>query len=228
MLHAINMGWYVLSKYYGLTDEAPVYAAALLLDPSKRSAYIKKNWTRSWIAPAIDKAYTLWVEDYKMALIPGSEPVQQPQHRDLSGFDRLRRNLAVTTANGDEDDFSVFIEATPIAISCTALEWWCHEDQRRRYPKLSQMAIDILSIPAESAEAERVFSGARRTCRYDRLRLSCANIEKIECIGSWLHQGLITPSSRSGRGFQLEPGENEAIQGWTDEVIDEITWFEDT
>ena len=47
MLHAINMGWYVLSKYYGLTDEAPVYAAALLLDPSKRSAYIKKNWTRS-------------------------------------------------------------------------------------------------------------------------------------------------------------------------------------
>ena len=73
-----------------------------------------------------------------------------------------------------------------------------------------------------------MFSGARRTYRYDRLRLSCANIEKIECIGSWLHQGLITPLSRSGGGFQLEPGENEAIQGWTDEVIDEITWFEDT
>ena len=89
------------------------------------------------------------------------------------------------------------------------------------------MAIAILSIPAESAEAERVFSGARRTCRYDRLRLSCTNIEKIECIGSWLYQGLITPSSRSGLGFQLEPDNDEAIQDFTDEVIDEIPWFED-
>ena len=71
-----------------------------------------------------------------------------------------------------------------------------------------------------------MFSGARRTCRWDRLRLTCANIEKIECIGSWLHQGLITPASGQGLGFQLKPDEDEVIQGFTDEVIDEIEWFE--
>jgi len=229
MLHAIEMGWFILDKYYALTDETPVYAAALLLDPSKRSTYIKKNWAGSWVDPAIAAANTIWEKDYKTASLPVSEDIQQPkrQRRDLNTFDRIRRELAVTADTANDDDFKVFIDASPIQISYTPLEWWCHEDQRRRYPKLHRMAIAILSIPAESAEAERVFSGTRRTCRYDRLRLSCTNIEKIECIGSWLHQGLITSSSGSRIAFPLEPDDNEAIQDLTDEVINEIPWFED-
>lgn len=35
MLHAINMGWFVLNKYYTMTEDVPVYDAALLLDPLK-------------------------------------------------------------------------------------------------------------------------------------------------------------------------------------------------
>ncbi|KAJ3495228.1 hypothetical protein NLG97_g3544 [Lecanicillium saksenae] len=46
MVRAIDMGWFVLSKDYRITDEVPVYAAALLLDPRKRIAYIKQNWPR--------------------------------------------------------------------------------------------------------------------------------------------------------------------------------------
>jgi hypothetical protein len=44
-----------------------------------------------------------------------------------------------------------------------ALAWWCQDTQRQRWPRLSLMAIDILSIPPMSDELERVFSGARRT-----------------------------------------------------------------
>ncbi|KAH7132699.1 hypothetical protein EDB81DRAFT_659926 [Dactylonectria macrodidyma] len=43
MVRAIDMGWFILSTYYRLTDQVPVYAAALLLDPRKRIAYIKQN-----------------------------------------------------------------------------------------------------------------------------------------------------------------------------------------
>lgn len=32
MLRAIDMGCFILDKYYHLSDNAPVYAAALLLD----------------------------------------------------------------------------------------------------------------------------------------------------------------------------------------------------
>ena len=54
------------------------------------------------------------------------------------------------------------------------------------------MAIALLSIPPESAEAERTFSGVRKTCSWDRLSLTPRNIETIECLSSWIKEGLIT------------------------------------
>ncbi|KJK74527.1 hypothetical protein H634G_10224 [Metarhizium anisopliae BRIP 53293] len=37
MLHLIDMGWFVLDKYYTRSEESPIYATALLLDPLKRA-----------------------------------------------------------------------------------------------------------------------------------------------------------------------------------------------
>jgi len=48
------------------------------------------------------------------------------------------------------------------------------------------MAIDILSIPSMLAEAERVFLGARRTVLWDRMLLGSTNIERTECLKSWM------------------------------------------
>jgi hAT family C-terminal dimerisation region len=50
------------------------------------------------------------------------------------------------------------------------------------------MAIDILSIPAMSAEAERVFSGARRTISWTRCRLGATVVEQTECLKSWIRE----------------------------------------
>ena len=41
-----------------------------------------------------------------------------------------------------------------------------------------------------SAEAERVFSGARRTISWDRARLSARTIERLECLKNWLKSKL--------------------------------------
>ena len=62
-----------------------------------------------------------------------------------------------------EDEYEDFIKAKPTSIQGTALQWWLNLTRRADYPRLSQMAIDILSIPSMSAEAERVFLGGRRT-----------------------------------------------------------------
>ena len=51
-----------------------------------------------------------------------------------------------------------------------------------------QIAIDILSIPAISAEVERVFSGARRIISWERSRLRATVVEQSECLKSWLRQ----------------------------------------
>ncbi|KAM5529104.1 hypothetical protein FOXYSP1_16948 [Fusarium oxysporum f. sp. phaseoli] len=190
MLHAIEMGWFVLDKYYTMTEDVPVYAAALLLDPSKRLAYIQQNWPRDWHEAAIAGARDIWMTEYQGLAIskePERRPAPLPSKKD-----------AIST---DSDNLDSFINALPLEIDCTPLEWWSRLEQRAQYPRLSRMAIDILSIPSESAEPERAFSGARRTASWDRLRITCKNLEKVECIGNWLREGLIVPSGEGGLGL---------------------------
>jgi hypothetical protein len=48
-----------------MNNSIPVYAAAILLDPSCRGAYLKKNWPAEWYEPAIEAANTLWLNEFK-------------------------------------------------------------------------------------------------------------------------------------------------------------------
>jgi hypothetical protein len=73
-------------------------------------------------------------------------------------------------------------------ISLTAnrvRKWWLEDTQQTLYPNLSKMALDILSIPAMSAEPERLFSDTKITLQDRRNRLGIGTIEAIECIKSW-------------------------------------------
>ncbi|KAK2667152.1 HAT, C-terminal dimerization domain [Fusarium oxysporum f. sp. vasinfectum] len=72
--------------------------------------------------------------------------------------------------------FMAFIEDKTIdidALKITPLQWWLTPEQRRRYPRLHRMAINILSIAPSSAEPEQQFSGARQ------------NLQRLECMGNW-------------------------------------------
>lgn len=168
-----------------------VYAAALLLDPSRRAAYTWKNWPAGWIDPDIEGAHGLW-EDFKAALVledpptPSSmPPPAKPSRNRGVELDLLMKDMEVVPADlRDEDDFRTFINSSPFRVDCRPLEWWSRSEQKSRYPCLYRMAMAILSLPAESSEPERAFSGSRRTCSWDRLSLSCYNIQRIECIGS--------------------------------------------
>ena len=168
ILHSIEMGWFILDKYYTMTEDAPVYAAALLLDPSKRIRYIERHWPESWHENAIAGVRTIWEEEYKTQPETGpAESVDEAsasQKRQPNEWDALLEELEVTEDLGHSmDDLEDFIKATPIKISGSSLQWWCHKDQRKTYPQLSRMAIDILSIAPESADPESAFSGGRRT-----------------------------------------------------------------
>jgi hypothetical protein len=67
-----------------------------------------------------------------------------------------------------------------------ARSWWLEPTQRSSYPALSVMALDMLSIPAMSAEPERLFSGAKITITDRRNQLCIESIQAIECLKSWL------------------------------------------
>ena len=91
------------------------------------------------------------------------------------------------------------------------------------------MAIAILSIPSESAEPERVFSGARRTCSWDWLSLKTKKIKIIKCLGSWLREDLIRPNYLNTMKLSTETpvgDEGEVDQNASDEDMEISTFLE--
>jgi hypothetical protein len=59
------------------------------------------------------------------------------------------------------DEYERYCAALTIALGSSPLAWWLEPTQQAEYLNLSRMAIDMLSIPTMSVEAERLFSGAK-------------------------------------------------------------------
>ncbi|KAJ0132745.1 Uncharacterized protein HZ326_24179 [Fusarium oxysporum f. sp. albedinis] len=204
MVHSIKIGWFILDKYYALVESTPVYAAAMLLDPSKQKHYLLQNWPEEWHQKTINAAYSIWQKEYAHLpheLLSAAATNINTFHpsskkRVENELDRLKRRLRVQpTSQEDEDIFMAFIEDKTIdldALKITPLQWWLVLEQRRRYPRLYCMAINILLIAPSSAEPEQQFSGARCMQSWDRLRLSPENLQRLECIGNWFARKLIS------------------------------------
>jgi hypothetical protein len=113
--------------------------------------------------------------------------VPRPQ---LDEYNLLAQELDVVGIVSSIDEYEVYTSQTPIPIDYSPLTWWLCDRQQERYPRLSKMAIDILSIPAMSIDPECVFSSARRTISWERMSLGVDTINMGECLKSWIHSGI--------------------------------------
>ena len=64
-----------------------------------------------------------------------------------------------------------------------AIKWW--SDRQTRFPRLSKMAFDILTIPGMSSESERVFSHGSLTLSIQRQSIKDDALEKLLCLQNW-------------------------------------------
>jgi hAT family C-terminal dimerisation region len=110
--------------------------------------------------------------------------------QELSDFDRIAQDLDKVTRPASQDEFEDYNTESPYKIRTSALTWWCQDEQQKCWPRLSYMAVDILSIPAMSDEPERIFSGAHCTISWERAQLSAENIERTECLKHWQKSGI--------------------------------------
>lgn len=83
-----------------------------------------------------------------------------------------------------KDEYEHYCAQPTIKIHC-AREWWLQPAQQQLYPHLSQLALDILSIPAKSAEPERLFSATKLIISDVRNKLSMRLIEALAQLKSW-------------------------------------------
>src|ERR1700749_1068918 len=106
--------------------------------------------------PMIENNRSIWENNYNQ--ISPTEPSEELR----SAFDIfLAGSQHSPTATVDE--FDRYIEGSQTRFikwkEQNLFEWW----QQYPMPSLRQWAFDTLSIPAMSAEIERVFSSSRRT-----------------------------------------------------------------
>ncbi|KNB06468.1 hypothetical protein FOXG_19680 [Fusarium oxysporum f. sp. lycopersici 4287] len=193
-----------------MSDETPVYVAALLLDPRCRKAYLDKNWKSAWINPAIVGARQIWEEKYDINIDGDIETIPEDIPAALgnspSQLQLLLLEMEVETAlSTDGYNLDAFINSPTIKVDCKPVEWWCRIERRRQFPRLSHMANDILSISPQSAELERTFSGARRTASWDRLSMTCERLQEVECLGNWIRNGHIVGTRLGGLGLVCDP-----------------------
>ena len=90
------------------------------------------------------------------------------QHLELKS--NLEGNSSIF--NLDQEDFNI-------------LQWW--KNRQSRYPVLSQLARDILTVPVSTVSSESVFSTAGRIIEERRTSLTIDMVEVLTCLRDWEH-----------------------------------------
>lgn len=197
----INSGWAKFNKYYSLTDETHAYVTAAILNPRRNWKWLEKKWSDTqaeWIKLAKKKVQKVWETEYK------------PQSNQPPPTSRTKNVFLTSLYDSDEEEFAqrdeyeTYCALPPVDIE-DPLGWWLETTQQKAFPNLSKMAIDYLSIPAMSSEAERLFSSCKITLTDRRNRLGADLLEALECLKSWL--------KITDRDAQILEGLLESIEG---------------
>ena len=193
MLNAVNLATLKLEQYYAKTDESVAVIAALIMNPTIKWTYLKRRWTgtmeKKWLETAQRKVQDLW-DSYKVKDLDLLDHSTAGPTRSME--DSIDSFLHPPPDTDDSESFDDEYERycrSPIVSTNELIKWWV--DNKQEYPRLSRMAIDLLSIPATAAECERLFSGGGLLVTDRRARLSESSIESCECLKVWYSRGLL-------------------------------------
>ncbi|OWT42236.1 hypothetical protein VFPPC_18636 [Pochonia chlamydosporia 170] len=182
-----NSGWAKLDKYYSLTDRSPVYIAALVLSPQWKWDYIDNNWPSDWREPCRKQMLDFWTKEYKSTAVTVPTQTSEAGNKVKNSFHKWAQQRKGSSLS--QDEYTKYLLAPIVPEMTDPRSWWLEPTQRKSYPALSIMALDVLSIPAMSAEPERLFSGTKITITDRRNRMGIESIEATECLKSWLGKG---------------------------------------
>lgn len=128
-----------------------------------------------------------------------------------------------------EDEYTRYC-AEDVEWTDDPIAWWLQPVQQVKYPNLSKMAINVLSIPAMSADVERLFSSAGLTLLDRRNRIGTKLLEALECLKSWLkikefdldgdNLGIASQTERQGCGDNNSSDINIEGSNTRDSLID--------
>lgn len=209
-----------LEKWWNLLWDHPLYQLAVILHPYFRTNWIQETMKNLKIPAREQKQKLQWIKQLwldfveeckkKASYEERSDQRSEQEQRKGKRKERARRNTAFLVQQAQDrsieslnerifgnwtssdmlDEWEEYCAEPSLKGIKNLLEWWQDSVRRERWPLLSQLAMEIHSIPPMSDEPERVFSGGRRTITWERSRLSAETIEVTECLQHWLSQRI--------------------------------------
>ncbi|KAK9446351.1 Ribonuclease H-like protein [Metarhizium brunneum] len=216
----IKLGWKKLNDYYGkLTSTA--YVAAVVFHPCKKWQALERLWnqlpsrqTSEWKKTYESGLRTIWEEKYQNKAY-GADSNAVSAVRATSTLDYIERRLAFSrsltspdsqgrqskrqqqsAAMPAQDELDQYLSEPPvdnIAYKTDPIAWW-RDVGAVRFPRLSYMAVDFLTIASSSAETERDFSSCGRMVTPLRSRLRRHIVAMAQCLRSWSKAGIYQPT----------------------------------
>lgn len=195
MATRIDAAWRKLNKYYNLTDKSIAYIGATVLNPTMKWRFFEDRWTEMALAETLEiskkRLHQYWTVHYAQGSPNVSQECLASVDCDEEDFDAfLHRDFS---GNVPLDELELYCQEANLRLrtledkrSFRALRWWTEPTQRQRYPNLCKMAYDLLTVPATSAEIERVFSESSLALPETRQRLKPETLEKLQLLKSWL------------------------------------------
>ncbi|OBS16461.1 hypothetical protein FPOA_12113 [Fusarium poae] len=194
--------------------DSPLFAASIILHPSLGMNYLEVNWA--------SEEQLVWVRDAKIGLSDYldrwyrcNRPVDERQKMiidtstslsvlrkttEASVFKQwIKSRTAKTTVMGSELERYLRLEPQETE---DPIEWWmAHQGQ---FPMISQLALDILAIPAMATDCERLFSLAKLTLTTQRLSMTKETLEKLQCFKNWVRHGAVKLGATIGGGDEVQ------------------------
>ncbi|XP_071904989.1 uncharacterized protein [Coffea arabica] len=120
----------------------------------------------------------------------------------LTGKEKFHMHVSeIDRALPEKSDLDVYLEESRYACDANAnldvLAWW--KGERLRFPILSRMAADILSVPVTTMASDSTFSAGGRVIDDRRASMSVETVQMLLCGNDWIRSlhGLKNKSRES-------------------------------
>jgi hypothetical protein len=191
----VNLAWKKLDQYYQVTDQSPVYVAAVALHPAYTWRWVRSKWKGrpDWITHSQHAVRQFWLKHYAQIDVEmGEGGDDRPNATMWMDADITSEEEEANLESSETDEYAKWCFEGRVPDVYHPLEFWSKPRIKHSYPRLSRMARDLFTIPAMSDEPERVFSSCGNMVTPQRGNLSADAIEESQCVKSWMKNGVIT------------------------------------
>ena len=174
-----------IEKYIELMDNTPAYWASMILLPDCKTRWIERFFQSNPAKVQSIKANFKRYYDQQYPPVANVEPQLQGHARrpaQRPGFGVGFYDAPEVTQH--QDEVRIYLSEPVLPLNESPFQWW--QRNRERFPRLSTMAFELLSIPPCSTECERTFSLAKLALSQQRQSTSDETISKLQCVKNWL------------------------------------------